>query len=65
MKTFFHASDIGPIDKAIEEALQVKANPFGWQHLGRNKTIMIVFFNSSLRTRLITHHSPRCGVCQL
>ena len=54
MKTFFHASDIGNIQEALDEALQVKANPFGWQHLGKNKTIMIVFFNSSLRTRLST-----------
>lgn len=54
MKTFFHASDIGDISKALEEARQVKANPYGWKHLGQNKTIMIVFFNSSLRTRLST-----------
>ena len=54
MKTFFHASDIGDIAKALEEAKQVKATPFAWKHLGENKTIMIVFFNSSLRTRLST-----------
>lgn len=54
MKTFFHASDIGNIAKAIEEAKQVKATPFAWKKLGENKTIMIVFFNSSLRTRLST-----------
>ena len=30
----------------------MKANPFAWKHLGENKTIMLVFFNSSLRTRL-------------
>lgn len=54
MKTFFHASDIGNIAKAIKEAKQVKADPFAWKSLGTNKTIMIVFFNSSLRTRLST-----------
>lgn len=54
MKTFFHASDIGNIAKAIEEAKQVKADPFAWKSLGTNQTIMIVFFNSSLRTRLST-----------
>ncbi len=52
MKSFFHVQDIGPLDAAIKEALEVKANPFGWKHLGENKTIMLVFFNSSLRTRL-------------
>lgn len=54
MKTFFNVQDIGDLSKALEEAGQVKANPFGWKHLGENKTIMIVFFNSSLRTRLST-----------
>lgn len=54
MKTFFHAGDIGNIAKALEEARQVKATPFAWKKLGENKTIMIVFFNSSLRTRLST-----------
>ena len=52
MKSFFHVQDIGPLDAALKEALEVKANPFGWQNLGKNKTIMLVFFNSSLRTRL-------------
>lgn len=52
MNTFFHVDDIGNLDDALKEALEVKANPFGWQHLGKNKTIILVFFNSSLRTRL-------------
>ncbi|MBQ0045055.1 MAG: N-acetylornithine carbamoyltransferase [Bacteroidales bacterium] len=52
MKTFFHVSDIGDLKAALEEAKQVKATPFAWKHLGENKTIMLVFFNSSLRTRL-------------
>ena len=52
MKTFFHVSDIGDLRAALEEARQVKAMPFAWNHLGRNKTLMLVFFNSSLRTRL-------------
>lgn len=54
MRSFFNVEDIGDLGKAIQEALEVKANPYGYQHLGKNKTIMIVFFNSSLRTRLST-----------
>ena len=54
MRSFFNVEDIGDLGKAIKEALEVKANPYGYQHLGKNKTIMIVFFNSSLRTRLST-----------
>ena len=52
MKSFLNASDIGDLHKALDEALEVKANPFKWQHLGKNKTIILVFFNNSLRTRL-------------
>ena len=52
MKSFFHVSDIGDLKTALKEAREVKQNPFDWKHLGENKTIMLVFFNSSLRTRL-------------
>ena len=52
MKSFFHVGDIGDLGAALEEAKQVKATPYAWKHLGENKTIMLVFFNSSLRTRL-------------
>lgn len=52
MRKFFDVSDIGDLDTALKEAFQVKENPFAWKHLGENRTIMLVFFNSSLRTRL-------------
>ena len=52
MKSFFHVQDIGNLDEALKEALEVKANPFAWKHLGMDKTIILVFFNNSLRTRL-------------
>ena len=45
---------LGDIKKAIEEAKYIKANPFADQELGRNKTLLMVFFNNSLRTRLST-----------
>jgi N-succinyl-L-ornithine transcarbamylase len=38
----------------VKEALEVKKNRFGYKHLGENKTLLMVFFNSSLRTRLST-----------
>ena len=52
MKSFFHVQDIGDLDAALKEALEVKNNPFAWKHLGTDKTIILVFFNNSLRTRL-------------
>ncbi len=54
MDKFTNVTDIGPLDAAVREALEVKADRFAWQHLGRNKTLMMIFFNSSLRTRLST-----------
>ena len=32
----------------------MKRNRFGFQHLGKNKTLLMIFFNNSLRTRLST-----------
>ena len=52
MKSFLHASDIGDIRKALEEAKAVKASPNAWKDLGKDKTIILIFFNNSLRTRL-------------
>ena len=54
MKKFTSVKDIRDLEKAIKTALEVKKNPFGFQHLGKNKTMVLVFFNSSLRTRLST-----------
>lgn len=54
MKKFTSVKDIPSFEKALETAFEVKKNPFGFQHLGKNKTMVLVFFNSSLRTRLST-----------
>ena len=54
MHTFFNVEDLGCLDKALEEAREIKQNRFGYQLLGRNKTLLMIFFNNSLRTRLST-----------
>ncbi len=54
MKRFLSVNDIGPLDKAVAEAIDIKRDRFAHQHLGRNRTLMMIFFNSSLRTRLST-----------
>lgn len=54
MKTFINVEDIGDLKLAVQEALEVKANRFGYKNLGENRTLLMVFFNSSLRTRLST-----------
>ena len=54
MKKFTCVEDIGDLKKAVSEALEVKSNRFAYKHLGENKTLLMIFFNSSLRTRLST-----------
>jgi N-succinyl-L-ornithine transcarbamylase len=54
MKQFTNVKDIDNLDAAVKEALEVKKNRFAYKHLGENKTLLMIFFNSSLRTRLST-----------
>lgn len=54
MRNFTNVNDIGDLKSAVKEALEVKANRFGYKNLGENKTLLMIFFNSSLRTRLST-----------
>jgi N-succinyl-L-ornithine transcarbamylase len=54
MNKFLNVSDIGNLNDAIQEALEIKKDRFKFVELGRNKTLLMVFFNSSLRTRLST-----------
>lgn len=54
MRTFFDVQDIGDVNAAVREALEVKADRFAYQQLGKNKTLLMIFFNNSLRTRLST-----------
>ena len=54
MNTFFNVEDLGNIKDALAEAKEIKNNRFGYQELGKNKTLLMIFFNNSLRTRLST-----------
>ena len=54
MRHFTSITQLENLGKTIEDAKYVKANPFADQDLGRNKTLLMIFFNSSLRTRLST-----------
>ncbi|MDN5552605.1 acetylornithine carbamoyltransferase [Prevotella sp.] len=54
MKTFFNVEDLGNLNDALAEAKEIKNNRFGYQELGKNKTLLMIFFNNSLRTRLST-----------
>jgi N-succinyl-L-ornithine transcarbamylase len=54
MKLFSSVNDISNLKEAVNQALMLKADPFGNQNLGKNKTLGLVFLNPSLRTRLST-----------
>ena len=54
MRHFTSITQLENLSEALAKAKYVKENPFADQELGRNKTLLMIFFNSSLRTRLST-----------
>ena len=54
MRLFQNVSDIGDLQQALAEAQEIKNDRYKFQELGKNKTLMMIFFNNSLRTRLST-----------
>ena len=54
MRTFINVEDIGDLRQALAEAQEIKQDRFKYSQLGRNKTLLMIFFNNSLRTRLST-----------
>ena len=59
MTNFLSLADVADLDALIQSGRAAKANPFADQHLGKNKTIGLIFFNSSLRTRLSTQKAAQ------
>ena len=54
MKTFLYAADLGEMKTALAEAFEIKKDRYKYEHLGKHKTLLLIFFNNSLRTRLST-----------
>jgi Ornithine carbamoyltransferase len=54
MRNFTCVHDLGDLKQAVEEAFEVKRDRFQFSEQGKNKTLLMIFFNSSLRTRLST-----------
>ena len=54
MRNFTSVHDIEDLNVALEKARWVKENPYADLGLGINKTLLLIFFTSSLRTRLST-----------
>jgi N-succinyl-L-ornithine transcarbamylase len=51
---YLSVKDIDDLSKWVQEAIELKKDPLKYQELGKNKTIGLLFFNNSLRTRLST-----------
>ena len=62
MKSFINVQDIGPLEKALAEAKEIKNDRFKYQHLGKNKTLLMIFFNNSpsFRSRHSCHFIYIC-----
>jgi N-succinyl-L-ornithine transcarbamylase len=59
MNQFISVQDVADLKGLVQEALIQKKVPFADKHLGKNKTIGLLFFNSSLRTRLSTQRAAQ------
>lgn len=56
---FITQEDIDSIPALVKEALELKASPLSHQHLGKGKTLGLLFFNNSLRTRISTQKAAQ------
>lgn len=59
MKNFLSINDVTDLNHLITNGIISKRNPFADHELGKNKTIGLLFFNSSLRTRLSTQKAAQ------
>ncbi len=59
MDHFISPADVIDLNQLVTSGIVAKSNPFADQELGKNKTIGLLFFNSSLRTRLSTQKAAQ------
>lgn len=59
MREFLHVNDIGDLNVALKEAQEIKQDRYKFEHLGYHHTVLLIFFNNSLRTRLSTQKAAR------
>lgn len=59
MKQFTTVKDVDDVMGLVALARQLKSEPFSNKELGKNKTLGLLFFNPSLRTRLSTQKAAQ------
>ena len=52
MNQFLNIGDISNLNTTVHDAIALKNNPFAYYSLGKQKTLVLLFFNASLRTRI-------------
>lgn len=59
MENYSHINDLKNLHKAVQEAISLKKNELQFESIGKGKTICLLFFNNSLRTRLSTQKAAQ------
>ncbi|MEL6942833.1 MAG: acetylornithine carbamoyltransferase [Bacteroidota bacterium] len=59
MQQYLSIHDVDDLASLVAEAKQLKANPLAHEQLGRQKTLVLLFMNPSLRTRLSTQKAAQ------
>jgi N-succinyl-L-ornithine transcarbamylase len=59
MMNYLSVKDIDSINEWVSEARNLKEKPLAYSDLGKDKTIGLLFFNPSLRTRLSTQKAAQ------
>ncbi len=59
MKNFLSVNDVDDVEALAQKAIAIKSSPFDFKKMGENKTMVLIFLNASLRTRLSTQKAAQ------
>jgi len=59
MNNYINIKDLPSVELAVQEAISLKSDPNKYRSLGTHKTLVMLFFNASLRTRLSTEKAAK------
>lgn len=59
MKHYLNINELEDLQETVKEAIELKKDELAFSNLGKGKTICLLFFNNSLRTRLSTQKAAQ------
>lgn len=59
MKNFLSVNDVQDVEQLAKDAITLKSNSYAHKYLGENKTLVLLFMNASLRTRISTQKAAQ------